>query len=94
MDQPLLPRTLSIKGLHCRTYQGEADLPAIAELLRASFAANGDTIHVDLDELRVEARHLTNVDPREDMVLGFVGQRLVARSLLTWADSTDGTARH
>lgn len=88
---PVLP---ALPELRFRTYAGEPDLPAIAELLTASYRANGDTIHVDLEALRVEARHLTNVDPREDMVLGFVGERLVARSMLTWADTTEGSARH
>jgi ribosomal protein S18 acetylase RimI-like enzyme len=91
---PLLPVGPAIEGLRYRTYRGEDDLPAIAELLSASFAANGDTIHVDLEELRLETRHPTNVDLHEDMILGFVGDVLVARSMLTWADSTDGTSRH
>lgn len=94
MRAPPLPRGPAIDGLRYRTYRGEEDLPAIVELLSASFAANGDTSHVDPDELRLEVRHPTNVDPREDMVLGFAGERLVARSMLTWADSTDGTSRH
>ena len=76
-----------------RTYEGEADIPAIAELLQASFHANGDTIHVDPEELRVESRHASHVDLTRDMVLGFVGDRLVARSMLMWADAMDGSAR-
>ena len=66
----------------------------IADLLQASYEAHGDTIHVDPEVIRVETRHLVNVDPRQDMILGFVGDRLVARSLLTWADSPDEKARH
>ena len=77
-----------------RTYRGEEDIPAIAELLTASFAASGDPMAVDPEELRVENRHWTNVDLSHDMVLGFAGDRLVARSMLTWADAMDGSARH
>lgn len=94
MPEPLLPSLPSVPGLHFRTYAGEADIPAIADLLTASFAANGDPMPVDASELLVESRHWANVDPREDMVLGYVGERLVARSTLTWADSMDGSARH
>ncbi len=88
-----LPDAPAIAGLRFRTYQGEADIPAIAELLTASFAANGDSLHVDPGDLRVKTRHLTNVDPTQDMVLGFAGDRLVAHSMLTWADAMDGSAR-
>ncbi|MGD8685044.1 MAG: GNAT family N-acetyltransferase [Chloroflexota bacterium] len=94
MTPPLLPVVPAISQLRFRTYRDEADIPAIAGLLAASYSANGDTVHVDPEELRVETRHLTNVDPRQDMVLGLVGERLVARSLLTWADTPDGSARY
>ena len=89
----LLPEPPSPE-LTFRTYQGEADIPAIADLLTASFAANGDRMAVDPEELRVESRHWTNVDVSQDMILGFAGDRLVARSMLTWADAMDGSARH
>ena len=80
--------------LHFRTYQGDEDIPAISELLSLSYSANDDRGDVDPEELRVQTRHQANVDPRADMILGFVGGRLVARSMLTWADALDGTARH
>jgi ribosomal protein S18 acetylase RimI-like enzyme len=94
MTTPVLPADPGVPGLRFRTYRGEKDIPAIAELLSASFAANGDTLHVDAEDLRVEARHAANVDLAQDMVLGFIGDRLVARSMLTWADAMDGSARH
>ena len=33
---------------------------------------------------------MTRVDPREDVLLGFVGERLVANSLIEWADTSYG----
>ena len=93
MTDPLLP-TSPHPELRFRAYRGESDIPAIAELLTSSFKANGDTLDVGPEELRVETRHLVNVDPTQDMVLGFVGDRLVARSMLTWANALDGAARH
>jgi hypothetical protein len=82
MTEPLLPES-PLPELRFRTYRGEGDIPAIAELLAVSFKANGDTLHVDPQDLLVETRHLANVDPSQDMVLGFIGERLVARSMLT-----------
>ena len=83
-----------VNGVSFRTFRSEADIPAIADLLAASLRANGDTLDVDPEELLVETRHFANVDVRRDMVLGFAGDRLVARSMLTWADAMDGSARH
>jgi ribosomal protein S18 acetylase RimI-like enzyme len=91
---PLLPESAAIPGLRFRTYQGEADIPAIAELLRASWAASGDTTGVDPDELRVEFANLPDIDPTQDMVLGYIDGRLVARSSIEWANTPDGAARH
>lgn len=93
MTEPLLPDS-PLPELRFRTYQGEEDIPAIADLLRASFRANGDTVGIDAEELLVELRHAVNVDPRQDMILGYVGDRLVARSYLVWADTPDGTTRY
>lgn len=92
MTEPLLPAS-PLPELSFRTYEGESDIPAIAGLLQASFAANGDTMAVDPEDLRIETRHATHVDLRRDMVLGFVGGRLVARSMLMWADAMDGSSR-
>lgn len=94
LTRPVLPGVPPLPGLRFRTYRGEADIPAIAELLRASFAASGDTVGVSEQELASELRHAPKVDPREDMILGFVGEQLVARSYLDWADAFDGSARH
>jgi ribosomal protein S18 acetylase RimI-like enzyme len=93
MSDAMLPTT-PIAGLTFRNYQGEDDVPAIAALLRASFAANGEPTGIDEDELRVETRNFVNIDPREDMVLGFVEGRLVARSFMDWADTPDGQSRY
>ncbi len=94
MTEPLLPRVRAVPGLHFRPYRDEADIPAMAELMSVSFAADGDTTRVEPEQLRVETRHLTNVDPSQDLILGFIGDRLVARSQLTWADTPDGRARY
>jgi mycothiol synthase len=87
---PALPAAPPIPGFHFRTYEGEEDLPALVELVRAADAANGETMVASLDRLRVHYRNMTRVDPREDVVLGFVGDRLVAQSQIEWADTAYG----
>lgn len=86
-QQPLVP---TIPGLWFRTYRDESDLPAIVALLRAADEANGETMVASIDRVRNHYRHLTRVDPREDVLLGFVGDRLVANSSIEWADTADG----
>ncbi len=73
---------------------GRASYPAIADLLRRSFAANGETEGVTAEELLVEMRHAAIVDPTKDMVLGYAGDRLVARSYIDRADTPDGLSRY
>lgn len=90
-DPPALPVHSRVRF---RSYTGEADIPAITELLQASYAANGETLGVDSESLLHETRNLVRVDPTADMVLGFVGDRLVARSSIDWADTPDGRSRY
>ncbi len=89
-QSPRLPTTPDVPGLWFRTYRSEADLPAIVELLRAADEANGEEMVASVDRLRNHYRNMTRIDPREDVVLAFVGDRLVANSLIEWADTSYG----
>ena len=96
-DMRTIPPALTpvdIAGFHIRPYRGEEDLPALAELMDASFVANGDTPGANVDELSVELRNLPHIDPTRDLMLGFLGDRLVARSMVEWADTADGASRY
>ncbi len=85
-----LPLGPPIPGLSFRTYRGESDLPALVDLLRAADEANGEEMVVSLDRLRVRYANMTRIDPARDVVLGFVGGKLVAHSLIEWADTAYG----
>jgi mycothiol synthase len=87
---PLLPLPPDIAGLWFRTYRDETDLPAIVEVLRAADEANGETMVVSIDRVRNHYRNMSRIDPREDVLLGFVGDRLVANSFIEWADTAYG----
>ncbi len=90
LDTVLLPRAPGIADFHFRTYRGEEDLPLLVELLRAADEANGEEMVASIDRLRNKYVNMTRVDPARDVVLGFAGDRLVARSLIEWADSANG----
>ena len=79
-----------LPGLTFRTFRGDADLPALVALIRAADEANGEEMVVSLDRLRVRYANMTRVDPLRDVVLGFVGETLVAHSLIEWADTAYG----
>jgi len=87
---PLPVPPARLPGLTFRTFRGETDLPALVELIRAADEANGEEMVVSLDRLRVRYANMTRIDPSRDVVLGFVGERLVAHSLIEWADTAYG----
>jgi GNAT superfamily N-acetyltransferase len=87
---PVLPTRPPVEGLSFRTYEGEHDLPAIVALLRAADAANGEEMVASIDRIRNHYRSMTRIDPREDVVLAFVDDRLVANSWIEWADTSYG----
>ena len=60
------------------------------ELLRAADEANGEEMVASIDRLRSKLTNMTRIDPARDVVLGFAGDRLVAQSLIEWADSANG----
>ena len=86
----ILPVTPAIPGLWFRPYRDESDLPAMVELIRAADQANGEETVTSLDRLRVRYRNMTRIDPRQDVILAFVEDQLVAHSTIGWADTGYG----
>ena len=87
---PTLPLAVPIPGLWFRTYRDESDLPAIVAVTRAADEANGEEMVASIDRVRNHYRNMTRIDPRADVVLAFVGDRLVAHSFIEWADTSYG----
>jgi GNAT superfamily N-acetyltransferase len=85
-----LPGAPAIPGLRVRPYRGPDDIPAITSLRRIVSRADGDPEIWTAEELRLEYEEWTNVDPREDDLLAFVDDELVAVSRIEWMDSNDG----
>jgi ribosomal protein S18 acetylase RimI-like enzyme len=85
-----IPDAPPIPGLRLRPYSGPDDIPAMVELYRTVNRADGNPEVWSAEELRLEYEEWTNVDPREDDLLAFVDERLVALSRIEWMDSNDG----
>lgn len=87
IDVPAAP---AIAGLHFRTFEGEADVPAMAMVMNAASAANGSPEYQPEELVRNELLHCPSTDPREDVVLGFVGEQLITVSQATFEDANEG----
>jgi GNAT superfamily N-acetyltransferase len=85
-----LPGAPTIPGLRVRPYADARDIPPLVELHRMVNRADGNTEIMTADELRLHFDHWTNVDPREDELLVFVDDGLVATSKIEWLDANDG----
>jgi GNAT superfamily N-acetyltransferase len=84
----------AIDGLRFRTYAGPEDLPGIVEVGNAAMAADGVTDVWTVDQMRLELEKATHADPREDVMLATVGERIVAAVRLEWADTTEGDRQY
>jgi mycothiol synthase len=80
----------AIEHLRFRTYAGEEDALALAEVAQAANAANGDTEFVGAATIAIDMANQTHIDPGEDVVLALVGDHLVAWSSIEWSDTSDG----
>jgi mycothiol synthase len=80
----------TIEQLRFRTYAGEDDALALAEVAQAANAANGDTEFISAASIAIDMANQTHIDPGEDVVLALVGDRLVAWSSIEWSDTPDG----
>ena len=84
-DPPALP------GLVFRRFRGESDYPDMVRIASDRAAAIGDDWTVTLEELRHEYAHLTNCDPKTDMLMAEVDGQMVGYWRGRWWDSADGT---
>ncbi len=90
MSEIHVPGAPDIPGLHFRTYEGEADIPAMTRVMNAATAANGSPEYQPESLVRNELRYSSSTDPREDVVLGFVGDELITVSEAMFEDANEG----
>ena len=80
----------AIPGLHFRFSAGEDDIPAIVALANRFNAAVGETERWSVEMMASLLRNRSHVPPEEGSLLAFVGDRLVASSVIEYADTSDG----
>jgi GNAT superfamily N-acetyltransferase len=80
----------AIDGLRFRTYAGPDDLTGIVEAANAALRADGVTDRWTVDQMGLEVEKATHADPRQDVLLATVDERVVAAVRLEWSDATDG----
>ncbi len=64
----------AIEQLRFRTYAGDEDAPALAEVAQAANAANGDTEFISAASIAIDMANRTHIDPGEDVVLALRGR--------------------
>lgn len=79
-----------LDGLAFRNYEGEQDLPGIADVVNRSMAADGDEFMVTLDDVRADYAHPVNYDPFEDVLMVELKGRLVGVASTRWKQVPDG----
>ena len=84
-----------ILGLVIRPYGGEADLPEVARIQSAEWAADGVSERANVDALRAAwGNPSAQFDPARDVDIVEVDGRVVAATQRDWADATDGVREY
>lgn len=73
-----------IKGLIFRRFLGEADYPNMVAIVEAHSKADNDDFAVTLESLKHDYAHLTNSDPKEDMLFAEINGKAIAYSRVQW----------
>ena len=90
MSEVTLPDAPAIDGLRFRTYRGAEDVPAMVVVQRAAQRADGDTEVWSEESMRLDLENPTHGDPADDVLLAFLGDRMVAYSRVGWEDASQG----
>lgn len=77
-----------------RPFSGETDLPGIADILNASYMADGISERVTAEELGNIYAHPVNWDPQKDLVLVEVEKTLVGCGSTEWREDDNGDFLH
>src|SRR5262245_38806672 len=90
-DSIVLQNAPAIEGLRFRRFRGEADYPAMVEVLETSRAADGIDDIATVENLARAYASLRNCDPQQDMVMVEVDGRLIGYNRVDWYNELDGT---
>ncbi|QRN83237.1 GNAT family N-acetyltransferase [Chloroflexota bacterium] len=74
----------AIEGLKFRHFAGKSDYPKMLTILEKASEADDDDFASTLEDLEHDYSHLTNCDPKEDMILAEVNGETVAYGRVSW----------
>ncbi len=83
-----------IPGLRFRNWRDESDLHGMLDVINASKVADQEERHDTIEELTNNYRHLTNCDPRQDVLIAEVDGQMVAYSRVFWNIEEKTRARY
>jgi ribosomal protein S18 acetylase RimI-like enzyme len=93
-EQHVAPLNLTyapvIPGLTFRRFRGEADYPAMAAIVQASYKADEIDDITTVDDIARVYSHLDNCDPYQDMVFVEANGRAVGFNRVTWWQEQGG----
>jgi ribosomal protein S18 acetylase RimI-like enzyme len=81
----------AVPGLTFRHYRGESDFPGMVAVRDACMPVDDLEWPVTVSDLERDFAHLTNCDPRQDMIFAVVDGELVGYAQTSWYQESDGT---
>jgi mycothiol synthase len=84
------PSTVRIPGLVFRPFRGEADFPAMVDIMNATARADKLEYNETVDDMARLFAHLVNCDPHEDMLFAEAAGRPIAYGRVFWRDEVTG----
>lgn len=84
-----VPNPPSFDGLTFRHYEGEQDIPVIAEVQNRSMEADGDAFMLTVDDIRAEYTHPMNFDPFNDVLIVEIEGKAMGVASVRWKQRLD-----
>ncbi len=83
-EEIIVENTPAIEGLKFRHFAGQSDYPKMLTILEKASEADEDDFAITLEDLEHDYSHLTNCDPKQDMILAEVKGETVAYGRVSW----------
>jgi GNAT superfamily N-acetyltransferase len=89
---PAFPQPCSAQIAHLtfRAFRGEADYPAMVEIMNTAAKADRLEYNETVDDVANVFAHLANCSPREDMIFALAKGRPIAYGRVFWRDEATG----
>ena len=84
------PSRVRIPDLKFRAFRGEADYPAMVDIMNATARADKLDYNETVDDVARLFAHLANCDPRADMIFAEAAGRPIAYTRVFWRDEISG----